>query len=469
MGSSLLFHRFGTWVRDIRFWLGVFFLVRLVGITNPPLESGHNWRQSLTNMIARNFAEHDESILYPQIDYAGEKTGIIGAEFPVFNFLIYLVSVLFGYDHWYGRLINLIVSTLGIWFFFRLVRDWVSEKAAFYATMVLSVSIWFAFSRKIMPDTFSVALVLIGLYYAFRFLKSGEWWSVGLFFVFSSLGLLCKIPALSLFSVLGMAIFLPQIPWRRVLVLYGVGAVSVAIMGIWYFYWVPYLLDTYQYQLFFPRSLSDGLREISGLLPQFFERFYFSSLHSFVALAFCLIGIYFLIKRKERGLLVALGLISLVFGFFIIKTGEVFPLHNYYIVPFTPVMAFLAGYAISQVPSKFRAVFIGVIVIEAVANQFNDFFIKDSQQYKLTLDGITQQYIPKTSRIAINGGLSPQTMYFAHCHGWSVYNEDLPNSQFLDSLHTLGAEYLVIDKHTYSGDFEYPKLYDGVDFAVYGF
>jgi hypothetical protein len=50
-----------------------------------------------------------------------------------------------------------------------------------------------------------------------------------------------------------------------------------------------------------------------------------------------------------------------------------------------------------------------------------------------------------------------------------VYNEDLPNATFLDSLNTLGAEYLVIDKHTYDGDFGYPKLYDGVDFAVYGF
>jgi len=36
---------------DIRFWIFLFFLIRLVGITNAPLETGHNWRQSFTNMI----------------------------------------------------------------------------------------------------------------------------------------------------------------------------------------------------------------------------------------------------------------------------------------------------------------------------------------------------------------------------------------------------------------------------------
>ena len=147
----------------------LFFVIRLFGITNAPLEIGHNWRQSLTNMIARNFYENGANLLYPAIDMAGEKTGIIGSEFPLFNYLIYLVSELFGYDHWYGRLINLIVSSLGIYYFYRLLKESINEKVAFNASLILLTSIWFAFSRKIMPDTFSVSLVIIGLYYAYQF------------------------------------------------------------------------------------------------------------------------------------------------------------------------------------------------------------------------------------------------------------------------------------------------------------
>ena len=43
---------------DIRFWILLFFVFRLYGITNAPLEIGHSWRQSLTNMIARNFLKY---------------------------------------------------------------------------------------------------------------------------------------------------------------------------------------------------------------------------------------------------------------------------------------------------------------------------------------------------------------------------------------------------------------------------
>ena len=100
--------------RDIRFWIILFFFIRLIGITNPPLEIGHNWRQTTVTMVSRNFLETDNNIFYPRIDIAGNKTGITGMEFPLFNYLTYLVSEIFGYQHWYGRLINLIISSLGL-------------------------------------------------------------------------------------------------------------------------------------------------------------------------------------------------------------------------------------------------------------------------------------------------------------------------------------------------------------------
>lgn len=73
--------------KDFRFWVLLFFILRLYGITNPPLEAAHNWRQTLTCSIARNFYEEDTNILYPRIDIDGEKSGIIASEFPVFNYL----------------------------------------------------------------------------------------------------------------------------------------------------------------------------------------------------------------------------------------------------------------------------------------------------------------------------------------------------------------------------------------------
>ena len=97
--------KFKFLLKDIRFWIFIFFIIRLIGITNPPLEVSHNWRQTTVTMVARNFLEIDNNIFYPRIDIAGEKTGITGMEFPILNYLIYLVSEVFGYEHWYGCLL----------------------------------------------------------------------------------------------------------------------------------------------------------------------------------------------------------------------------------------------------------------------------------------------------------------------------------------------------------------------------
>ena len=191
MGVNLL--------RDIRFWIVFFFLLRLYGITNPPLESAHSWRQTTVTMVARNFYEVDNNPLYPRIDIAGEKTGITGMEAPVLNYCIYVMAEVFGYQHWYGRFINLLVSSFGLYFFYRLLRKYFSEETAFYAAMILCVSIWFAYSRKIMPDTFSMSLLIMGFYYGSNYIerdeKKKQWMWLVACFALTALGVLAKLPS----------------------------------------------------------------------------------------------------------------------------------------------------------------------------------------------------------------------------------------------------------------------------------
>lgn len=271
-----------TWCRlrtDIRFWLLLLFVIRLAGITHAPLETGHNWRQSLTNMIARNYVEGGAALLYPRVDTAGAATGIIGAEFPFFNWLIYLLALVTGYEHWLGRLVNLLVSTAGLYGYFKLLAELFPKRLAAFATAILGVSIWFAFSRKIMPDTFSVSLVILGLFFAVRFLKTGNAWQLLLFGVLSCLGMLCKIPALSLLSFLGVMWFLPTLSRKRVWLVAMTAVLAFVPVVWWYFVWVPHLVATYGFPLFFPKTLQQGWLEILPHGYAFLEKFYFSALH----------------------------------------------------------------------------------------------------------------------------------------------------------------------------------------------
>ncbi len=452
---------------DIRFWILFFFILRLIGITNAPLEIGHNWRQSLTNMIARNFLEGNANMLYPQIDMAGNQTGIIGSEFPFYNYLIYLVSLVFAYSHWYGRLINLIASSFGTYYFYLLVEKVCNKKVAFNASIVLLSSIWFAYSRKIMPDTFSVSLVIIGLFYGYMYLTTGTFWKLFLFFLFTTLGMLCKIPALSLVSVISIILIVKEIPVNRKLIVLILTTLSLIIVGLWYFYWVPYLLETYHYQLYFPKGLIEGFKEIIPLLPDFFEKFYFSSLCSYIALAFVVGGLFFIFKSKDFYLKTGILIITISFFIFILKTGSVFPLHTYYIIPFTPVMALAAGYGLSKFPAKYLYVPLILISLEGIANQQHDFFIKHGERYKLSLEGLTDKNIGKNELIVINGSQSPQEIYFAHRKGWTVENNAI-NKEELNRLKELGASYLIINKKSFANTIDYyPLISSDQNYDIY--
>src|SRR5688572_19695697 len=191
-----------TIIKDIRFWIILFFIIRMYAITNPPLEVGHNWRQTDGLMIARNFYEQNANIFYPTVDVAGEKSGIVGSEFPILNYIIYLISLIFGYEHWYGRLVVLIFASIGTLYFYKLIKRYFGESSALNASILLLVSFWFSYSRKIIPDAFSASLIIISLYYAFLYLDEGKLSHLLLFFVLALMGRLSKILVATILTVL---------------------------------------------------------------------------------------------------------------------------------------------------------------------------------------------------------------------------------------------------------------------------
>ena len=385
-------------LNDIRFWIFLFFVIRLFGITDAPLEMGHSYRQALTAMIARNFLEISSNIFYPRIDMAGTNTGIIGSEFPLFSYLIFWISKIFGYDHWYGRLINLIVSSVSIYYFYLIVKRYFNQQIAFNAAIILTVSIWFSFSRKIMPDVFSVSLVIIGLYHCLKYFDSGKISKLLLYFGFVTAGILCKIPALALISFLAIPLVLKYNLNRKITVV-AVSVISVLIASWWYFYWAPYLVETYHFKLFYPKGLLEGFREIIQFPVDTLDKFWFTAFYSFIAFATFVAGLVLMVVKKERLMIAVFSIVTIVFLIFILKTGSVFSFHNYYIIPYVPVMAILAGYALSMINVKWQIVVLFLITVESFANQSYDFRVKESEVYKLEMEMSIEKIIAKDDLI----------------------------------------------------------------------
>lgn len=461
--------------KDIRFWIFLFFILRLYGITNPPLEIGHNWRQTTVTMVARNFLEIDNNILYPRIDIAGEKTGITGMEFPLLNYIIYIVSAIFGYEHWYGRLINLIISSIGLYYFFKLCKNFFEERVAFFATLILTASIWFQFSRKIMPDTFSMSLMLIALYFLIRFLKETVilkqvLWGLGFFFLFQ-LGILAKLPAGYILVLLLPIIISNSFTLKKRILVSAITAIGFIPIYLWYFIWVPHLVDKFGFWHFFMgKNLYQGIVEIYQNLPATMERFYDSAL-KFVGFGLFVCGLVIAILKKEKFLLLVFTLSFLSFCVVIIKAGFTFPHHNYYIIPFVPVMAIIAGYALSKIKNiKLAGIIVFAVIAEGVANQQHDFRIKSDFKFYETLEYDLDKLTKKEDLYLINSGDYPTPMYFAHRRGWVNSNERINDENYIQDLKSKGLKYILILKKTFGSEIfldKYQILIDNENYCLY--
>lgn len=460
-------------VADFRFWVALFFFLRLYGITLPPIETGHAWRQTFTCMVARNFLEQDPNIFLPRTDLSGlpgVMPGVVACEFPIFNYLIFLVAKIFGYQHWYGRLINLIVSSFGIYAFYLMARRYFGDRTALFSGMVFLSSSWFMFSRKIMPDTFSVSLVLIGLYYLMKYIETGKWNALLMFFFLGSLGGLSKIPATIILSLSLIAVFSRTVDIsKRMLTLVGFLAAGMIIFT-WYFMWEPILLTRYNNQLYFPRAFAQGINDLWIQWDLTLDKFTFASLRSYVALFFFILGTYQIIKTKESLLMLILGITFPVLIYFMIKSGYVFATHDYYILPFVPVMALIAGYGLASVKwHKLAWVFLVFILIEGIANQAHDFRLKRSELYLLDIETLADKVSSSSDYIAITGGLNPEEMYYAHRKGWGLGYEHLTDTAYLTKIRNQGCRFLFLNKKKAIPALDYPVVRDDIHYIIYRF
>ena len=457
--------------KDIRFWILFFFLLRLYGITFPPLEVGHNWRQTDGLMIARNFYEHDANIFYPRVDLAGEKTGIVGCEFPILNYLIYLVSLVFGFEDWYGRVIVLLSSSVGVLFFYKLIRKYFDEPTAFNASIICLVSLWFSYSRKNIPDAFSVSLCITSIYFACQYLEKGKPLALFTFFVLALIGCLSKIIAATVLTVLLFPMLDPNNSLKRRVILSFFSSLIFIAVCLWYFKWVPHLNTNYGLEdhFFMGLTFSEGASRIIDSWQAVLKRFY-STPFKYVGFLVFLLSIFFVIRKKEW---VRLGVFLVPFVAFLIllvKTGTSIIGDHYYILTAIPSMAFIIGCGLAQIKNKnIAAVMLLIIGVESLSAQIYDFRVREPFKSLENLEVIMDEVSQPNDLIAVNAELNnPTAMYFTHRRGWVAPNNLLSDNSYLNDITAKGCKYVLVVKKLY-GDLilEYPTVYDSEYFRIY--
>jgi hypothetical protein len=461
--------------KDIRFWLIFLFFLRLYSITLPPLEFQHPWRQTDGLMIARNFYEGEANIFYPRVDTAGEKSGITGSEFPIYNYLIYLVSLIFGYQDWYGRLIALMFSTFGCYYFYKSIKKFFGETVAFNSTIILTASYWFSYSRKTFPDCFSAGLCLMALYFILEYLDNGKVRNLLLYLLLGSLGCLSKISSSLLLSVLAMPIFFNAYPMnRKVWTVMISGVMLLSIFG-WYFVWAPYLNETYGYGDHFTMGcplLSMGWAEIQAAWPAVLRRLYIVPTKYIGFIIFMGSLIYILYKRQW--LVFFLFLIPyLCFLFIILKTGKNVIADQYYILCVIPVMAFVGGFGLTQIPNKkIMLIILIATAVENIGAQIGDFRIHKMNRHFENLESIVDRFSTRQDLFVINSWPHcPTVMYFAHRRGWTVKPSTLQDPAFLTQIKGQGCKFVLVCKEMYNENYDMtldlPQIFESKYYRIY--
>jgi len=433
---------------DIRVWIALFFLLHLTTITLPPLEPASTWRQTDGLMVARNFYEVDNNIMYPRVDVGGNLTGIVGCEFPFLNYLIYLVSVVFGYEHWYGRLIDLIVSSIGVYFLYRLIKEYVDEKTALFTGVIVLCSQWFTYSRTNIPDTFSTSLCIIALYYGVRFLYDGGYQRLAIYLIMGWLGCMNKISIASILAVMAIPFFQRSVALDRKLWIALASVVILSSTYAWYFIWVPHLTETYGFHGHFFMGLGfiDGALQVLELWQPTLKRFVVTPF-KYSGFILFLFGLFIIIKNKLRLRLLAFALPFFAYLLVILKTGYGFQLNPYYVIAFIPPMAFVIATGLTSVKKQWIVVVLMLAIAgEGIGNQIHIFNIREPHRSMTGIESVLDKYTDRTDLIAINGTSDgdPTPMYFAHRKGISVANHELGDSSYKDRFSKAGIKYVVI-------------------------
>jgi 4-amino-4-deoxy-L-arabinose transferase-like glycosyltransferase len=456
---------------DIRIFIALFFLLGLENIMLPILDA-HDWRQTLTLSIAENFLDHP-NIFFPRTDIGGATEGIMACEFPAFNYILSIIYRIFGVHDWYGRLLNWSIACAGLWFFYALCRRLSNGRAAAIATIALAATITFEYARKPMPDTFALFVTLAGVWAVWTYLESGKTGGLVAGALLIAVGVSSKIPFCIPVLFLIDPLSRPEIAKKlKINAVVGVGLAGIWVAW-WYFFWMPYLLEHYHNQLIWPYSLSEGWKIVmEEKVADSWRVLVDEPFHFRPAFLCAVMGLGVLLTVGEKRLKWIFPAYMALFFYFVLKTGIVFPTHEYYVISLTPMLAFCFGYFFDRLGWKNMFIALGaglMLYFGFSTNKRRSFTPGDAKTHYLYVGDMVRRFVPPGDKLMVNtGAFNPTLMYFTGYQGWACNADVLEKSTWIqDFKEKDGLDYILIDRQYADQTLPYQLLYEDAHFRLY--
>jgi hypothetical protein len=206
-----------------------------------PLLDHHSWRQADSAAIARNFAREQFNILYPQVDWRGDRAvGYVESGLEPLAFAVAALAKITGRFHpEIGRLANCFLflgSAALIWTFIRRRYDGATGLVAVYL-YALGFPLVLYIERSFMNEALLICLSLLCLVAAQSWLMSSgrRWGWLVMLLVASSLIAAIKLPYLIIWAPVA-GLFVEKHGWRawRRWELWLGAALSIGVALAWY-------------------------------------------------------------------------------------------------------------------------------------------------------------------------------------------------------------------------------------------
>jgi hypothetical protein len=404
----------------------------------------HNWRQTITLMVARDLAlpRHGFPLLHPQVSWIAERSSdpsYFSAEFSIQSVLAALLYKIFGQSEAAARLVTIAFSLLGICCLYDLLNRGADRTVARIGAFIFALLPYHLFfGRVFMPDVPALALALAGLDVLDHWTSHQRKCCLTAAGILTALAILQKprmilvmLPALYLFCwVYGRSLLRRWEPYIFVLI------ASLPEAG-WYMHAaamerqtavsafnIPPELFAHHLDLWFDRGY---LHRVLGALG--------SEALSPVGLGLAAVG--FLFAARSRAVWVFRWYVLGVACVLLLIPG-VIPNNLYYLSMLLPGGAALAAAVLARVPIYLRTPILAAFAVGAIYSAL-PMYEPDRMPHDLGI--LLRTLTEPQDLLATESGGSPSVLYYANRRGWLMEGEY--NLDRVEHLQHAGAHYYV--------------------------
>ena len=438
----------------------------------------HAWRQTQTQQSTLNFYRFDPNILNSRTNILTKELEptIQRYEFPVMQWTMGMIYHVTGDSIFVTRLLMFLLGLCTIAGVYYWIKQFFNNKLiALTTAWAFSYSpVFFYYCMNTLPDLLALSGTVWSLAFFFRIIQTGSRISMVASALCISIAVAAKLPYIIFLAPQGVwwiwSLFRKRFKNIRPEIAFAVVNLICIAPVIWWYAWVIPTWSNGVIPGIFENQVS--MQEVKNILRYHAKVMFPSLLLGYLALIFLFVGAFFAFKKKtwkdpRFWWLFVMGII--VFFYWIYEFNMIGIVHDYYMMPFLPILYFVVAYGIKQVMGMKSWIKIAGIALLLAMPIYT---------YYITRDFWSVKYIPEfqdvynyskdlrkaapdgSNCIILNDGSGYIFSYLVDKQGWVFNNDYLPGGWVEDMILNYDATYMYSISRKVEEDPEVSKYLD---------